>query len=105
MRLGNTVEFTHVALGLIPEILNAIDVIVAICEELRMVDTEEMEVRRIQHIIAGPAVGINDAVRDHLDLSAEHRLALSLQFVGNNLAAVRAVVPAMKCSIRRPCLC
>jgi|TARA_B110000879_G_scaffold18674_1_gene22628 hypothetical protein len=24
MRLGNTVEFTHVALGLIPEIFNAI---------------------------------------------------------------------------------
>ena len=35
MRLGNTVEFTHVALGLVPEILNAIDVIVAVCEELR----------------------------------------------------------------------
>ena len=44
MRLGNTVEFTLVALGLIPEILNAIDVIVAVCEELRMVDTEVMEV-------------------------------------------------------------
>ena len=44
MRLGNTVEFTHVALGLVPEILNAIDVIVAVCEELRMVDTEVMEV-------------------------------------------------------------
>ena len=39
MRLGNTVEFTHVALGLIPEILNAIEVIVAVSEELRMVDT------------------------------------------------------------------
>ena len=58
MRLGNTVEFTHVALGLIPEILNAIDVIVAVCEELRVVDTEVMEVRHIQHIIAAPAVGI-----------------------------------------------
>ena len=68
MRLGNTVEFTHVALGLIPEILNAIDVIVAVCEELRMVDTEVMEVRHIQHIIAAPAVGINDAIRDHLAL-------------------------------------
>ena len=66
MRLGNTVEFTHVALGLIPEILNAIDVIVAVCEELRVVDTEVMEVRHILHIIAAPAVGINDAIRDHL---------------------------------------
>ena len=37
--------------------------IVAVCEELRMVDTEVMEVRHIQHIIAAPAVGINDAIR------------------------------------------
>ena len=56
MRLGNTVEFTHVVLGLVPEILNAVDVIVAVCEELGMVDTEVMEVRHIQHIIAAPAV-------------------------------------------------
>jgi hypothetical protein len=44
MRLGNTVEFAHVPLGLVPEILSAIDVIVAVCEELRMIDTEVMEV-------------------------------------------------------------
>ena len=68
MRLGNTVEFTNVALGLILEILNAIDVIVAVCEQLRMLDTEVMEVRHIQHIIAAPAVEINDAIRDHLAL-------------------------------------
>ena len=30
MRLGNTVEFTHVVLGLGPEILNAIDMVVAV---------------------------------------------------------------------------
>ena len=63
MRLGNTVEFTHVALGLVPEILDAIDVIVAVCEELRVVDAEVMEVRHIQHIIAAPEVGMNDAIR------------------------------------------
>ena len=63
MLLWDTVEFTHVALGLVPEILNAIDVIVAVCEELRMVDTEVIEVRHIQHIVAAPAVGINDAIR------------------------------------------
>ena len=44
MRLGNTIEFTHVALGLVPEILDAVDVIVAVCEDLRMVDAEVMEV-------------------------------------------------------------
>ena len=63
MRLGNTIEFTHVALGLVPKILDAIDVIVAVCEELRMVDAEVMDVRHIQNIIAEPAVGINDAIR------------------------------------------
>ena len=68
MRLGNTVEFTHVALGLIPEIRNAIDGIVAVCEELRMVATEVMEVRHIQHILAALAVGISDAIRNHLAL-------------------------------------
>ena len=55
-------------LGLVPELLNAIDMIVAVCEELRMVDTEVMEVRHIQHIIAAPAVVINDAIRDYLML-------------------------------------
>ena len=44
MRLGNTVEFAHVPLGLVPETRNAIDVIVAVCEEVRVVDTEVMEV-------------------------------------------------------------
>ena len=44
MRLGNTVEVTHVALGLVPEILDAVDVIVAVCEDLRMVEAEVMEV-------------------------------------------------------------
>jgi len=32
MRLGNTVEFTLVALGLVLEILNAIDMVVAVGE-------------------------------------------------------------------------
>ena len=63
MHLGNTLEFLHIPLGLVPEILDAIDVIVAVCEELRMVDAEVMDVRHIQHIIAAPAVGINDAIR------------------------------------------
>ena len=61
-------EFAHMPLGLVPETLNAIDVIVAVCEELRVVDTEVMEVRHIQHIIAAPAVVINDAIRDYLML-------------------------------------
>jgi hypothetical protein len=66
MRLGNTVVFTHLALGLFPEILNAINVIVVVCEELRMVDTEVMKVQHIKYIIAVPAFGMNNTIHNHL---------------------------------------
>ncbi len=55
-------------LGLVPEVLNAIDVIVAISEKLGIVDPKVLKVQHIQHIIASPAVGVNDAIRDHLAL-------------------------------------
>ena len=60
MRLGDTIEFTHVALGLVPEILNAVDVVLTVCKELRMVDPEVVEVQYIQRIIALPAIGVDD---------------------------------------------
>jgi len=39
----NAVEFPHMAFGLVPKILNSIDVIVAICKQLRVVDSEVFE--------------------------------------------------------------
>jgi len=36
----DTVEFEHVTLDLAPKILNATDVIMALCKELRMIDTK-----------------------------------------------------------------
>ena len=68
MLFGNTVKFTHMTLGLVPEVLNAIDVIVAISEKLGIVDPKVVKVQHIQHIIASPTVGVNDAIRDHLAL-------------------------------------
>ena len=62
----DTIEFAHVTLGLVPKILNGIDVISSLCKELRMIDAE-------------------------------------LRCTPTRLAAVRAVVPAMKCSIKRSC--
>ena len=56
MVFRDTIEFTHVPLGLVPEILDAVDMIVAVSKELRMVDAKVVEVRHIQHIIAPPAV-------------------------------------------------
>ena len=63
MLLGNTVKFTHMTLSLVPEILNAIDVIGLICKQFGMIDTEVFKVRYIQHVIAPPAVRIHDTIR------------------------------------------
>ena len=60
MCFRDTIEFAHVALGLIPEVLDAIDVIATVCKQLRMVDPEAVEVRDIQRVVALPAVGIDD---------------------------------------------
>jgi len=57
LSLWNTVEFAHMPLGLVPEILDPIDVIMSIREEFRGVDPEVLEVR------------INNAVGDHFALN------------------------------------
>ncbi len=68
MLLRDTVEFAHVALGLVPEILDPVDVIMTVCKELGMIDPEVVKARDIQHIVATPAVGIDDAVWHNLTL-------------------------------------
>jgi hypothetical protein len=64
MSLWNTVEFTHVALGLVPKVLNPVDVIFLVCKEFGVVDSKVTEIRYVQHVIAAPAVRINDSVRN-----------------------------------------
>ncbi len=64
MSLRNTVEFAHVALGLVPKILNPVNVILLVCKELGMVDPKVMEIRDMQHVVAAPAIRINNAVRN-----------------------------------------
>ena len=44
------------SLGLVPEVLNPIDVVSAIRKKLRMIDPYVMKVRNIQHIISLPAI-------------------------------------------------
>ena len=69
MFLGNTIKLTHMSLGLVPEILNSVDVICLVCKQFGMVDTEVLEVRNIQYIISSPAVRIDDAVWHNLTLN------------------------------------
>ena len=58
----DAVESPHVTLGLVPEILNSIDVIFLIGEERRVIDSAVMEVAHIKSIIGSKCVRVNDAV-------------------------------------------
>jgi len=64
MGLRNTVEFAHVALGLVPKVLDPVDVILLVCKEFGMVNPKVMEIRYVQHIVTAPAIRIHDAIRN-----------------------------------------
>ena len=44
MRLRNTVEFTHMALRLVPEILDTVNMRLIGCKEFGMIDPEVMKI-------------------------------------------------------------
>src|SRR2546426_12746243 len=52
-------------LGLIPEVLDAVDVLSPVGEVLRMVDAYVMKLRDIQHIVGRMAISVNHAVRPY----------------------------------------
>jgi len=60
------------AFSLVPEVLDAIDVVSAFSERLRMVDPDMMEIGNVQHIAASPAVCINMLSGTTLRLIAEN---------------------------------
>ena len=47
MFFGNTVKFTQVALGLVPEVLDSIDVVFPIGKQLGMIDPQMAEGRAV----------------------------------------------------------
>ena len=55
-------------LGLIPEILNAVDVIFLVGKQLGMVDAVVFKFAYIEHVVSPPAIGIDDAIRDYFAL-------------------------------------
>ena len=71
MSLWDTVEFAHVALRLVPKVLNPVDVVLLVCKEFGVVDSKVLEVRNIQYVVGFPAVPINNAIRD--DLAFDNR--------------------------------
>jgi len=52
----------QVALGLVPEVLDPVDVVALVGEQFGMVDPHVVELRDIEHIVAAEGVGIDHAV-------------------------------------------
>ena len=63
MLLGNTVKFTEVTLGLVPKVLDAVDVIFPLGKELGMIDPQMPEARHSEGVVARQRVAINDGIR------------------------------------------
>ena len=59
---GNAVETAHMSFGLVSEILDAVDVVLAIGKQFCVVDKVVLEGRNIQRIAGGKGVGIHDAI-------------------------------------------
>ena len=80
MLLGDTVKFAHVTLGLVPEILDPVDVVVSICKQDRMVDAVVLERADIERIVASPAIRIDNAVGYNFALNYGHQsIALGIR--------------------------
>ena len=70
---GNPIEFLHVTLRLVAEIRDAVDLVLLVCKELGVADPRLLDIRKIQHIVALPGAGINDAVGNDFPLDDRHQ--------------------------------
>lgn len=73
MLFRDTVEFTHMTLGLVPEVLDTVDMVSTLGKEFRMVDPEVFERANVQRVIAPPTIRIHDAVWCHFALDNRHK--------------------------------
>ena len=62
---GNAVVATQVAFRLVPEILDAVDMVLPVGEELRVIDPHMVEIGDVELVIGSEAVSIDHAVRLH----------------------------------------
>ena len=80
---GYTIEAAQMPLGLVPKVLDAVDVVFLVGEEFGMVDPGVPEGGDIEHIVGAEGVGVNDTVGHDLDIKdGLERLALH---IGNHL--------------------
>ena len=67
--LFDAVKFAQVAFGLVPEILDAVDMIISVRKQFRVIDPVMLEVRDIQGVVGIIGVGINNTVGSNLLLN------------------------------------
>src|SRR5271167_85234 len=79
----DTVESSHMPLGLIPEVLDAVDVVVLIGEELGVVDAVVLEAGYVEHVVGAEGVRVDNAVG--YDFGVEDGLQRLAPGVGNDL--------------------
>ena len=53
---GNIVEYPQIALRLVPEVRDAVDMILPVCQEFGVVDAIVLEIRYIEHVVAPPEI-------------------------------------------------
>lgn len=75
------VKSTQMPLGLVPEVLDTVDVIVPVGEEFGMIDPVMVEARNVQGVVSAEGVGIDDAVRR--DLLLDNRQKCPGPGIGN----------------------
>ena len=62
----DAIETAQIALGLVPEVLDPVDVIDFICEQFRMVYPHVVELGNVQHVISSEAVCVDDRIWPYL---------------------------------------
>ena len=66
MLLRDAVIASQVPLCLVPEVLDAVDMIPVLCEQFGVVDPDVLELGDVQHVIGPKAIGVDDGVWPHL---------------------------------------
>mgnify|MGYP003115850273 CR=1 FL=1 len=71
MLAGNAVVAAKMAFGLVPEVFDAVDVVLPVSKEPGVIDPHVVEIGDVELVIGAEAVGVDDAVR--LDFTGDYR--------------------------------
>jgi hypothetical protein len=79
----DAVEAAQMTLGLVPEVLDAVDVVVPVGKALAVIDTVVLEAGDVDGVVGSPTVGVDDGVGQ--DLGAHDRQERLAGSVGDHL--------------------